>query len=631
MESLYLDEVQVHLSDLEDGWSGMAKGEDDEGAESEAGLCGDDARTPSSLLDVQQQALQQDAYAAQWLGETGWSQEQGVGVGEPAGATFGGENSDWLLPEGSSKRIALDVDQSSLLDTTPVLRDGSDAVEGLELSLRVQQDGTLATAQTMQSAQARGKGSSENEAEQVIEQWFDIVEETKYDPLTGCMSALGATAAERTASAAAAPAAAPVRDGAASEKSMGSSLTGSEHVHNDHHVQQGADPEAAALSSASKRQRSGAKSSSAVEAAKQEAERFAIDQLDDRKVVWSKKRRLEKGDDSADEDEKLSDIDLTALAPEQAKSVKYRQRLQKNRDSAYVSRIRRRVYTKILEDALSKHELENVRLRDQMRRMEEQMRSLQNVTHSGTSSSTGPVQSNPVSEGDYEPLRHNHVTVNMLTDVVHDPCTRSGRSNGTGALFPVDMSSDDKKLLDMDTSFSSSEDSLLHMAGASAPMLILILLFTLVLPGMMRDSVHSTTGSGLLARAASASDSISQDEARIWHFGDWRGHGDGTPSILDKVRVAERFYSFEEPSLFGTKEMRPLAPLLGREGMEQSGGINEDSDVAARSPASLFLMVMYGLAEQVSAASTLLGTFLRRRLSSMLPSSLCALLRCRNM
>ena len=100
---------------------------------------------------------------------------------------------------------------------------------------------------------------------------------------------------------------------------------------------------------------------SAVDMARKAAEDFANSKVSERK------RRMGRSEDGDDEDAKrrkgldgspCSDGDDDA--PEKVSHRKYQKRLQKNRDSAYVSRIRRREYTKRLEDGLNRMEKEKI-------------------------------------------------------------------------------------------------------------------------------------------------------------------------------------------------------------------------------------------------------------------------------
>ncbi len=100
---------------------------------------------------------------------------------------------------------------------------------------------------------------------------------------------------------------------------------------------------------------------SAVDMARKAAEDFANSKVSERK------RRMGRRDDGEDDDVKrrkghdgspCSDGDDDA--PEKVSHRKYQKRLQKNRDSAYVSRIRRREYTKRLEDGLNRMEKEKI-------------------------------------------------------------------------------------------------------------------------------------------------------------------------------------------------------------------------------------------------------------------------------
>lgn len=99
---------------------------------------------------------------------------------------------------------------------------------------------------------------------------------------------------------------------------------------------------------------------SAVEAAKRKAEQIANDKASDRKRKSgapgpdAKRQKGGSADGSSCSDGEGPADD----APEKVSHRKYQKRLQKNRDSAYVSRIRRREYARILEDSLQQVETE---------------------------------------------------------------------------------------------------------------------------------------------------------------------------------------------------------------------------------------------------------------------------------
>lgn len=98
-------------------------------------------------------------------------------------------------------------------------------------------------------------------------------------------------------------------------------------------------------------------SASAVERAKKAAEDFANGKVSERKRRLKAERdatpeKRRKGNDGS------SCSDGDGDAPEKVSHRKYQKRLQKNRDSAYVSRIRRREYTKRLEESLDRVEKE---------------------------------------------------------------------------------------------------------------------------------------------------------------------------------------------------------------------------------------------------------------------------------
>lgn len=98
---------------------------------------------------------------------------------------------------------------------------------------------------------------------------------------------------------------------------------------------------------------------SAVELAKKAAEDFANNKVSERKRRLKAEREGETGKRRKGNDgSSCSDGDDDA--PEKVSHRKYQKRLQKNRDSAYVSRIRRREYTKRLEDSLDRVEKEKL-------------------------------------------------------------------------------------------------------------------------------------------------------------------------------------------------------------------------------------------------------------------------------
>ena len=98
---------------------------------------------------------------------------------------------------------------------------------------------------------------------------------------------------------------------------------------------------------------------SAVQRAKKVADQFTMSQLAKKRKAAAlhsdpkRARNLPSSKSSTDEDEK----DAHDL-PERISHRKYQKRLQKNRDSAFVSRIRRREYTRLLEESLTNTEKE---------------------------------------------------------------------------------------------------------------------------------------------------------------------------------------------------------------------------------------------------------------------------------
>lgn len=87
---------------------------------------------------------------------------------------------------------------------------------------------------------------------------------------------------------------------------------------------------------------------SAVERAKQSAEQFTMNQLSKRKRKATSPPTNSLSDEEGGDESK----------PERQSHLKYQKRLQKNRDSAFVSRIRRREYTRLLETSLTAVEKE---------------------------------------------------------------------------------------------------------------------------------------------------------------------------------------------------------------------------------------------------------------------------------
>lgn len=138
---------------------------------------------------------------------------------------------------------------------------------------------------------------------------------------------------------------------------------------------------------------------SAVETARKLAEDFANNKVSERKRRLGRddpdgKRR--KGNDGSQVSEGEDD------APEKISHRKYQKRLQKNRDSAYVSRIRRREYTKRLEEGLNRVEKEKNELQgryDALQRrfeiMATEFRALKEATKAGLHS-VGKALAGPV-------------------------------------------------------------------------------------------------------------------------------------------------------------------------------------------------------------------------------------------
>eukprot|EP00184_Porphyridium_aerugineum_P004508 CAMPEP_0184708164 /NCGR_PEP_ID=MMETSP0313-20130426/37636_1 /TAXON_ID=2792 /ORGANISM="Porphyridium aerugineum, Strain SAG 1380-2" /LENGTH=738 /DNA_ID=CAMNT_0027169747 /DNA_START=277 /DNA_END=2494 /DNA_ORIENTATION=+ len=120
----------------------------------------------------------------------------------------------------------------------------------------------------------------------------------------------------------------------------------------------------------------------AVDQAKKRAEAYANSQLDDRRGSWNKEHRAD-GD--------LSEVDLDNIDDEEIRdSAKYRRRLQKNRDSAFVSRIRRRAYTQFLEESLCEHENENKRLKQETDALRQQVEKLKTLMNNQLGSAVAP-------------------------------------------------------------------------------------------------------------------------------------------------------------------------------------------------------------------------------------------------
>lgn len=97
---------------------------------------------------------------------------------------------------------------------------------------------------------------------------------------------------------------------------------------------------------------------SAVERAKRSAEQFTMSQLAKRRRKGLSPFPGSIGSPSSEEHTGLNGGPADEDGPEAESHRKYQKRLQKNRDSAFVSRIRRREYTRILESSLSAVEKE---------------------------------------------------------------------------------------------------------------------------------------------------------------------------------------------------------------------------------------------------------------------------------
>lgn len=89
-----------------------------------------------------------------------------------------------------------------------------------------------------------------------------------------------------------------------------------------------------------------------------------------------KKRRVEKPAEKPGLGEKLNTAEDAKLTPEERKRKRYERRLALNRESAAVSRVRRREYVKLLEEQLVSAEKERVRLADELKDMQQQHNKL---------------------------------------------------------------------------------------------------------------------------------------------------------------------------------------------------------------------------------------------------------------
>lgn len=106
---------------------------------------------------------------------------------------------------------------------------------------------------------------------------------------------------------------------------------------------------------------------SAVEAARRKAQDMAMESLGDKRRHSSEDedRPLKRGRSAADE------------SPEKTHQKRYQRRLQKNRDTAYISRIRRRAYTTLLEESLTAVESEKKQLSSKVDTLKSEICSLQ--------------------------------------------------------------------------------------------------------------------------------------------------------------------------------------------------------------------------------------------------------------
>eukprot|EP00186_Timspurckia_oligopyrenoides_P004727 CAMPEP_0182441730 /NCGR_PEP_ID=MMETSP1172-20130603/697_1 /TAXON_ID=708627 /ORGANISM="Timspurckia oligopyrenoides, Strain CCMP3278" /LENGTH=281 /DNA_ID=CAMNT_0024636213 /DNA_START=69 /DNA_END=914 /DNA_ORIENTATION=- len=106
------------------------------------------------------------------------------------------------------------------------------------------------------------------------------------------------------------------------------------------------------------------KTLSAVDKVRKQADEYAHESMEERQLTWNKKHRIDMSGEEQEENEEVMN------------SIKYKRRLQKNRDSAYVSRIRRRIYTKLLEESLELYEQEQFKLHSHINTLQAQVNTL---------------------------------------------------------------------------------------------------------------------------------------------------------------------------------------------------------------------------------------------------------------
>jgi len=136
------------------------------------------------------------------------------------------------------------------------------------------------------------------------------------------------------------------------------------------------------------------KAMSAVERAMQRAEDFANESLGEKKIEWNVMRRragLEVVDENGDQEDTDGEV-VRDGSDDKRNSKKYKLRLQKNRDSAYVSRIRRRYYTRFLEESLGNEEREKKSLQSRVDTLQKEVDSLMRVFEKTSASQGKKVQ-----------------------------------------------------------------------------------------------------------------------------------------------------------------------------------------------------------------------------------------------
>lgn len=88
--------------------------------------------------------------------------------------------------------------------------------------------------------------------------------------------------------------------------------------------------------------------------------------------TFAKNRKRKRHDDVVEEDKTDKNEDDAKLSPDQLRKKRYKRRLALNRESAAVSRVRRREYVKLLEEHLVNAEKERVRLAGELNEMQRQ-------------------------------------------------------------------------------------------------------------------------------------------------------------------------------------------------------------------------------------------------------------------